>query len=188
MVVKAVVDGSAVRDAVAELKKIDPALHRALTSELRSSMAGAASQIKSAWPNVAPLSGMRHNGRTGYTPPGTGFSFTPGRPRRGGISSLMAIKIKIPKNQVGSWIGEMAGLRGDYGSDWSKEYNKNGQRMQHRVRGQGRYMVHVLSARYGSSANGGRWGWKKFMGVKTNLRQVGMGILEKHVDQMNRSR
>ena len=60
--------------------------------------------------------------------------------------------------------------------------------MQHRLRGQGQAMVRALSARFGSSANGGRWGWKKFMGVKQNLRDVGLGILEKHVDQMNRSR
>lgn len=188
MVVQAVVDGSAVREAVAQLKTIDPKLHKALTSELRSSMAGAASQVKSAWPTIAPLSGMRYNGRTGYVSPGSGFSFTPGRARRGGVSSLMAIRIKIPKNSVGSWIGEMAGMRGKYGSDWSREYNKNGQRMQHRLRGQGQAMVRVLTARYGSSANGGRWGWKKFMTVKQTLRDTGMSILEKHVEQMNRSK
>lgn len=187
MVVKAVVDGADIKAALAELKTIDPALKSALTKELRSSMVGAASEVKSAWPTITPLSGMGHNGRTSYAQPGAGFSFTPGRARGGGVSSLMAIRIKIPKNSVGSWIGEMAGLRGKYGSDWSKPYNKNGEIMQHRLRGQGQYMVRALNARYGSSANGGRWGWKKFVGIKDNLRNVGMGILEKHVERLNRS-
>ena len=187
MVVKATVDGSAVRQAIAELKEIDPKLFTALKKDLRSSMAGAASDVQNAWPNTSPLSGMANGSRTGYSKPGTSFSFTPGRPRRGGVSSLMAIRIKIPKNNVGAWIGEMAGLRNNFRSDWSREYVKMGTPMQHKLRGQGQAMVRVLNSRFGSSINGGRWGWKKFVTIKKDIRKTGLEILENAVEKMNRS-
>ena len=112
MVVKATVDGSAVRKAIAELKEIDPKLVTALRRDIKNELAGVASGIESAFPEQGELSGMNGRGRTSYSKPSAAVAFTPGYGRAGKVSTLIGIKVKIPKNQVGAWIAEMAGMRG----------------------------------------------------------------------------
>ena len=192
--IKAVVDGRAVADAIAELKTIDPKLYTALRSELRTSLGGPAKAIENAWPiSVQSPSGMNKLGRTGYAAPTTSVAFTPGRARSGKVSTLIGITAKIPKNQVGAWIGEMAGLRNKFKSGESDIYSKNGSYFDskgnpysHKLNGQGQALVQALNAKYGSSTNGGRWGWRKFVNMKSNIQQIGIGILENAVTKLNR--
>ena len=191
---KATVDGRAVADAIAELKEIDSKLYTALRSELRTSLGGPAKAIQSGWPaRVDSPSGLNRLGRTSYSPATTSVAFTPGRARRGAVSTLIAITAKIPKNQVGAWIGEMAGLRGNYGSGDSRTYSKNGSSTdskgrpyKHRLNGQGEALVDALNAKYGSADKGGRWGWRKFVNMKSNIQGIGIGILENYVAKLNR--
>lgn len=186
---KAVVDGRAIADAIAELKTIDPKLYTALRAELRTSLGGPAKAIESGWPSrVDSPSGMNGLGRSGYSPVTTSVAFTPGRARRGAVSTLIGITAKIPKNKVGAWIGEMAGLRGRYSSGRSREYAKGFGVQSHALNGQGMAMVDALNQKYGSSDRGGRWGWRKFVNMKSNIQGIGINILEKHVAILNRGK
>ncbi len=184
---KATVDGRAIADAIAELKQIDPKLYTALRAELRTGLGGPAKAIQSGWPaKVDSPSGMNRLGRSGYAPATTSVAFTPGRARRGAVSTLIGITAKIPKNQVGAWIGEMAGLRGNYGTGRSREYSKGFGTQSHALNGQGMALVDALNAKYGSADKGGRWGWRKFVNMKSNIQGIGIGILENYVAKLNR--
>ncbi len=185
---KATVDGRAVADAIAELKTIDPKLYTALRAELRTSLGGPARAIENAWPSTSPLSGMSGFGRTAYQPVTTSVAFTPGRARRGAVSTLIGITAKIPKARVGGWIGEMAGMRRKFGTGMSRSYSKSFGTQQHALNGQGEAMVTALNQRYPMSGNGGRFGWRKFVNMKDNLQNLGIGILEKHVAILNRGK
>lgn len=186
---KATVDGRAISDAISELKAIDPKLYTALRAELRTSLGGPAKAIQNGWPaKVDSPSGMNRLGRSGYAPVTTSVAFTPGRARRGAVSTLIGITAKIPKNQVGAWIGEMAGLRGNYGTGRSREYTKGFGTQSHALNGQGMALVDALNAKYGSADRGGRWGWRKFVNMKSNIQGIGIGILEKHVAMLNRGK
>lgn len=185
---KAVVDGRAVADAISELKTIDPKLYTALRSELRTGLGGPAKAIENAWPTSSPLSGMSNNGRTAYQPVSTSVAFTPGRARSGKVSTLIGITAKIPKAKVGGWIGEMAGMRKRYSTGMSRTYSKNFGEQSHTLNGQGEAMVTALNQRYPMSGNGGRFGWRKFVNMKDNLQNLGIGILEKHVSILNRGK
>lgn len=185
---KAVVDGRAVADAIAELKTIDPKLYTALRAEMRGKLGGPAKAIENAWPASSPLSGMAGNGRTAYQPVSTSVAFTPGRARRGAVSTLIGITAKIPKAGVGGWITEMAGMRRKFGTGMSRSYSKGFGTQSHKLNGQGEAMVTALNQRYPLAGKGGRFGWRKFVNMKDNLQILGIGILEKHVAILNRGK
>jgi hypothetical protein len=191
--IKAVVDGRAIADAIAELKTIDPKLYTALRAELRTGLGGPAKAVENAWPASSPLSGMNNNGRTAYQPIKTSVSFLPGRARGGKVSTLIGITAKVPKERVGGWIGEMAGIRNKYTSGDSRTYSKNGMSAdskgnpyKHKKNGQGEALVQALNQKYGTADRGGRWGWRKFVNMKSNIQSIGINILENTVTKLNR--
>lgn len=182
------VDGASVRDAIAELKTIDPKLVTGLRKDMRTGLGGPAKAIENAWPSQSPLSGMNGRGRTSYQPVSTSVAFTPGVARRGKVSTLLGIKAKIPKSAVGGWIGEMAGMRGRFSSGKTRSYTKNFGEQTHTLNGQGEAMVTALNQKYPMSGRGGRWGWRKFVNMKDNIQNIGINILEKHVAILNREK
>lgn len=187
MVVKATVDGSAVRRAIAELKEIDPKLVTALRRDIRNELAGVASGIESAFPAEGELSGMNGRGRTSYSKPTAAVSFTPGYGRAGKVSTLIGIKVKIPKNQVGAWIAEMAGMRGVVRIGGQSRVYKDqlGQDKSHSLNGQGAYLIDRLNRRSPLAGRGGRYGWKYFVSQKDDVRERGIRILERAVTALN---
>jgi hypothetical protein len=193
---KATIDGSAVRRAIADLKEVDPKLYTALRSGMRTGLQGPANAIQNGWPaSVESPSGMNRLGRAGYAKPSTSVAFTPGFARRGQVSSIIAIKVKIPEGSAGAWIGEMAGMRGDYATGRSRNYSKNGSTTDskgkpysHELKGQGKALVEALNQQYGSAVKGGRWGWRKFVNIKSNIQNIGINILEKELSILNRGK
>jgi hypothetical protein len=190
---KATIDGDAVRLAIAELKDIDPKMEVYLKRDIRSALSGPAAAIENAFPASSPLSGFNASATArSYQKPKASVSVTPGRARPGRVSTLIAIKIILPKTALrntvsGAWIAEMAGLRGDYRSGFSRRYVKNfGAGQQHTLNGQGEAMVNALNQRYGSAEKGGRFGWRKFVNMKSNIQKIGIGILEDYVSKLNR--
>ena len=190
---KATIDGDAVRYAISELKQIDPKMEVYLKRDIRSALSGPASAIENAWPASAPLRGFGSSATLrSYQKPRASVSVTPGRARPGRVSSLVAIKILLPKTAnrgtvSGAWIAEMAGLRGDYSTGFSRKYVKNfGADQRHRLNGQGEAMVAALNQKYGSAEKGGRFGWRKFVNMKSNIQKIGIGILEDYVSKLNR--
>jgi hypothetical protein len=187
MVVKATVDGSAVRAAIAELKEIDPKLVTALRRDIKSELSGVASGIEAAFPAEGELSGMNGRGRTAYMKPKATVAFLPGYGRAGKASTLIGIKVKIPKESVGAWISEMAGMRGVARiGGYTKYYDGPlGERKRHRLNGQGAYLIDRLNRRSPMSGRGGRYGWKYFNSQKDDVKTRGIRILERAITALN---
>lgn len=182
---KATISGDDVRRAIAELKAIDPNMEKMLKREIRTGLAGPAAAIQNAFPaSLDSPSGL--NRLQKYVKPKASVAVTPGIARRGKVSTLIGIRIKMPKGQPNAWIAEMAGLRGDYKDGYSRVYSKNGEREIHRLNGQGEAMVQALNQKYGTASKGGRFGWRKFVNMKNNIQNIGIGILEDYVSTLNR--
>lgn len=183
MVVKATVDGSAVREAIAELKEIDPKIYNGLKRELRNDLSGLASGISQAWPEQGELSGLNGRGRTSYAKPRVTISVTPGKNAR----TLVAIKAIIPANQVGAKIAELAGMRGVVRvGDESRQYaGPLGEPKRHRLNGQGAYLIDRLNRRSPLAGRGGRYGWAYFVSQKNDVRDKGERILNRIIDVLN---
>jgi hypothetical protein len=192
---KATIEGEAVRAAIAQLKEIDPKMEIYLKREIRSGLSGPAAAIQKAYPSrlqspskMNALGPTQYDGNVKAT-----VSVTPGVARRGRVSTLIGIRLKLPKGAAGAWIAEMAGLRGDYKTGDSRNYVKYGSAVDskgnpysHKLKGQGEAMVNALNQKYGSADKGGRFGWRKFVNMKGNIQNIGIGILNKYVDQLNR--
>jgi len=54
------------KQALREIQKVDPALRRQITKDIKSAMDPLVSAIKNSIPSTGPLKGQRHNGRTGW--------------------------------------------------------------------------------------------------------------------------
>ena len=187
MVVKATVDGDAVRRAIAELKEIDPKLVTALRRDIKSELSGVASGIESAFPIMGELSGLNGQGRTSYAKPRAAVAFLPGYARKGKASTLIGIKLKIPKDQIGAWLSELAGMRGiaRIGGQSRTYRGPLGENKSHRLNGQGAYLIDRLNRRSAMVGRGGRYGWKYFNSQKDDVRVRGIRVLERAVAALN---
>jgi hypothetical protein len=54
------------KQALREIQKVDPALRRQITKDIKNAMTPLLSAIKDSIPSSAPLQGQKHNGRTGW--------------------------------------------------------------------------------------------------------------------------
>ena len=187
MVVKVTVDGAAVREAIAQIKEIDPKLYTALRRDIRSELSGLASGIEASYPAQGELSGLNGRGRTSYAKPSASVMFTPGVARRGRVSTLIGIRVKVPSSQVGARIAELAGMRGVVQmSGQSRTYTGPlGEPKSHRLNGQGAYLIDRLNRRSPLAGRGGRYGWKYFVSQKNDVREKGIRILERAVQVLN---
>jgi hypothetical protein len=72
-----------VKETLAVLRSLDPALYREAMKQIRSAAEPMAAEIRSSLPGSPPLSGFGHSGRTGWTKSGTKVSVKVGgrRPR-----------------------------------------------------------------------------------------------------------
>lgn len=187
MVATITVDGSTVREAIAQLKEIDPKLYTALRRDMRNEFSGLASGIEASFPAEGELSGLNFRGRTSYAKPKASVMFTPGVARRGRVSTLIGIRVKVPSSQVGARIAELAGMRGVVQmSGESRTYTGPlGEPKNHRLNGQGAYLIDRLDRRSPLAGRGGRYGWKYFVSQKNEIRYKGIQILERAVEVLN---
>jgi hypothetical protein len=54
------------KQALREIQKVDPALRRQITKDIKNAMNPLFSAIKDSIPSSPPLTGQKHNGRTGW--------------------------------------------------------------------------------------------------------------------------
>jgi hypothetical protein len=54
------------KQALREIQKVDPALRRQITKDIKNAMNPLLSAIKDSIPSSAPLQGQKHNGRTAW--------------------------------------------------------------------------------------------------------------------------
>lgn len=103
---------SGLKETIAELKKLDPELLKQMRKDIKNEpgIVNAMSAIKSAAPSISPLSGMMHNGRTGYGKPRVSTSFKPSvRLDRAKQRSIVTINTTAPANAIGFQIIDLVG-------------------------------------------------------------------------------
>lgn len=160
------IDPALLRKVVAILKTVEPDVITNLRKELRTELQPFATRIASSVPQIAPLSGMAHQGAKGYAPPRAKVSFTPG----GGSKTkarLLAITLDSP--QGGFQIAELAGSR---------------------TKGQtatGRAMIRGLQARYPLvPKRGGRFAWRAFLKSAPEIQKRAENIINNKLKEIER--
>ena len=162
------VDAQGVREAIAELKNIDPDLVKALRTDMRSSLKPFAARIKEALPADPPLSGMGHGGGTRYLPTTVNVSITTGKSRKNPTLSALASIRATPKNKSrGLYLAELAGSR-------SSGYTP-----------QGRNLISVLNERKRMRGSAGRFIYDSFRRNKDQIFVITISVLNKHLDRVN---
>jgi hypothetical protein len=172
---------------IRELKQVEPQAVNNLRKDLRSAAEPIALSIKAGLPVSAPISGMRHRGRTAYNSsaikatPRTNFSK---RAAARGYS-LVSIWVGGKKGTVGAaglQIADMSGRRGKVRSSGrTRTYTRNGMEMTHAIRGQARGLYKELPGR------ASRFVWKQAEGKTQQIEREILVSLEKTTRQANKN-
>lgn len=138
-----------INETVRELKEVERTAVRQLRSDLKMKLNPLAQEIAARIPREAPLSGMRHRGRTrwrGVNKPVV--EFTPGRARQGG-NKLVNIRFTGGARGLGFDYAELAGIRRRPPRPTSRPYERRDRAgtFQHRLNGQGDAFIQGLAER-----------------------------------------
>lgn len=164
-------EGESIREAIAKLQQVDPNLKKMLIKDLKTSIKPIATEIAKAIPgeNNPPLSGMR----SGYARLRWGgvkatVSVTPGKKK--GATRLVSIVV-TGNPDAGFKMVELAGTRSN-GED-----------------GRGINMIKVLRQRFPTpgSGKGGRFAYMKFREEKPAVTRLAVELIDKHLEDVNRS-
>jgi hypothetical protein len=163
------VSATGIREAVKELKQVDPTLLKDLRKDLRAKVGPLAKQVADAVPTQPPLSGMGNPVPTGWSPVRPTISFTPGASRKTG-NHLVSIRVNpVPaKGRRGLYIGELAGSRSS-GST-----------------ARGRRLINVLNQRFPMTGKGGRFAYSKFRTLRPDAVALAKSIVSSTVAKINR--
>lgn len=106
-----------VKETIKLIRSVEPELYKQLRKDIRQITQPGIAAIKQKTPTIAPLSGMVHNGRTGWSGVNVTTAITPGQRSRAlgsTTANLVAIKSTGRNKQAGFNIADMAG-RGSNG-------------------------------------------------------------------------
>jgi len=161
------VNAEKIREAIKELRDLDPATVRELRKELRGKISPLAKQVAQNVPSVPPLSGFGNTGATGWSDVVPKISFTPGRSRKTG-NHLVSIRIQPRAARRGLYIAELGGSR---------------------TRGQtnrGRAMIRNLNDRYKMKGRGGRFAYSKFRSLRPDAIDLARSVVLRYTQKVNR--
>ena len=161
------VNAEKIREAVKELREIDPNLVKELRKELRGKIAPFARQVAENVPTDPPLSGFGNTGATGWSDVVPKVSFTPGRSRKTG-NHLVSIRIQPRAARRGLYIAELGGSR------------------TRGVSNRGRAMVRNLNNRFPMKGRGGRFAYTKFRLLRPDAVNLAVDAVKKYTQQVNR--
>jgi hypothetical protein len=164
----ATLDAKQVREALKALKAIDANVVKDLRRDLRSNLSPIAKQVADAVPVAPPLSGFANAGATAWSAVTGKTSFTPGRTRYAGTSSLVSIRVQ-PKATRGVYIAELAGSR-------SSGYTVAGQNL-----------IAILNSRFPMKGKGGRFIYAKFRMLRPDVVRIAEGILNTTFKKLEQS-
>jgi hypothetical protein len=156
---RAALDAKQVRAALKALKEVDPNITKDLRQNLRSQLSSIAKQVADAVPAAPPLSGFANAGATGWSKVTGKVSFTPGKSKFPGTSSLVSLRVQ-PKATRGVYIAELAGSR-TLGAT-----------------GAGQNLIAVLNQRQPMTGRGGRFIYAKFRMLRPDVVRIAEGILD----------
>jgi len=167
-----------------QLRDIDRKAVNKLRAEMRATIVPVAKEIANDVPQVAPLSGMNHNGVTRWTgTPKASVAFTPGRARGGRNRNILSMKFTGGTRGAGG-IGfdyaELAGSSKRPGSRFSKVYERGGYPgLQHRVNGQGQAFNRGIRAAKPIRGRGGYFAYDSAMRKRGAIEGLGKRAIDK---------
>jgi hypothetical protein len=176
-----------VDQTIATLRLVEGQFVTTARRDLRKAAEPVAVNIMSWIPNAAPLSGMKHNGRTSWQRQNikatvkTNFSKRAARNQHSLISIWVGGK-KGTQGAAGLQIADMAGKRNKTTSGVSREYVRKGVTQRHRLNGQGAALIDGLSGRYSSPS---RFVWRGAMSQLPKVTSDVLVILEKVSAKVN---
>lgn len=163
MPVRPVIEGADFREALRTLKTVDPDIVKDLRKSLRSALGADAKAIAGAMPATPPLSGMANQGRLAWPSRFSGtVVLSPGRRRRGGVSSLVGLRIR-GNPDAGFRMAELAGSRSRGSTP------------------QGRAMISNLPG----NPKGGRFAYARFVRDRANLVKKAERVIADFVKRLN---
>jgi hypothetical protein len=177
-----------VKETIKEMRKLEPEMLKDMRKSIRQISQPAVLAIKSNSPKVAPLSGMAHNGRSGYTTPKVSIQVTPSARSAFGstTATLVAIKAEGSGKQYGFEISDMAGRAnndGKYTQTRKFVDSRTGDVVRRRINGQGTNMIRVLNARYGPAS---RFVYKNLEDKLPALRAEVAKVIGRTMDDFSR--
>lgn len=160
------VDAQYIKEAIRELKNVDPQLLKDLRKDLRTKISPIAKQIANNVPSEAPLSGFARESSYGWSPVRPTISFTPGSSRRRG-NHLVSIRVTPTGKARGLYVAERAGARN----------GKNNR---------GRAMIRNLNKVAPMKGKGGRFAYSKFRLLRPDVVQLAIRIIDDSIKTINK--
>jgi hypothetical protein len=120
-------DTYGLQDALKKMQKIDPALRRAVLKDIKLAAQPLVNVINSRIPSSPPLSGMSHDGRTGWkNVKKVQISLNTRKPRKGSISagSEQIAVVRVVTKGAPVAITDMAGKAGGTKSRREPKYRR----------------------------------------------------------------
>jgi len=182
------VNAEKIREAVAELRKIEGEQVKLLRQELRSKISPFAKEIAQNVPQEPPLSNFAHDGVTSWSDVTPKISFTPGRSRKTG-NHLVSIRIQPRAGKRGLYIAELAGSRNQV-SGRNRGYVRQTSSGPVTVRphgtNSGRALIQNLNSRFKMKGRGGRFAYTKFRSLRPMAVQLATGTIKRYMEKVNR--
>ncbi len=168
-------DSSKLKELRAALKEVDADLTKQMNRDIKKPAAEMAGTIQSATPPAPILRGFRHDGRTSIGKiKATGYG-----PSR---KSLARIELFSKPEAAGFKIADLAGTRNRL-SKQTREYKRMGPSGPVLVRAHasnsGKALIQALNNERRLLGNGGRFGWREFIGARPQLVRDVVKILDK---------
>jgi hypothetical protein len=114
-----------VAETMRELGKINPALKKAFNKDIRGILKPMLNEINQSIPSSPPLSGMAHNGRTGWPNRKNALiKIDTRKPRRGLNNSPRVVPVNIVRIQTKGAPVAIADMAGKGGGDKSRRETK----------------------------------------------------------------
>tara|TARA_R110000868_G_scaffold121118_4_gene321426 strand:+ start:3137 stop:3712 length:576 start_codon:yes stop_codon:yes gene_type:complete len=169
------------------LKLVEPEFYKTARIDLRKAAEPIAVNIRAWIPDQAPLSGMKHNGRTGWNKAGVKVTVKQSFSKRTAAreTSLVSIYVGGRRGTTGAAgleIADMAGRRGKTATGMSRKYTRNGTEQRHRLNGQGAALIDGLSKRHSSAS---RFVWRGAMSQLPKVTADVLVILERVSEKTN---
>lgn len=159
--------------AARELNKVDKGVIRQLRKDLGKELRPVGREIAREVDPFAPLSGMRHQGRTGWSQPKSSIIFRPTRKAKGTRGTpIVSLKMTGRNKLAGFDIAELAGARG-------LQYSTNLKK--------GRAFVKALkkNSPFGNF-KAGRFGYGEFLKRRREMEKISVRIIDKFSADFNK--
>ena len=159
--------------AARELNGVDKGIIRQLRKDLGKDLRPIGRDIAGEIRTEAPLSGMRHQGRSSWSQPKSSITFRPTRKAKGTKGTpIVSLKMTGRNKQAGFDIAELAGAR-------NLQYSKNPK--------VGRAFVKNLKKRATfPNYKAGRFGYGEFLKRRKEMEKISVKIIDKFARDFNK--